>query len=71
MSKFLKCLWTIIETALIGSFTIFTCISVLVGLYKFADKYLNNNIFACILLGALLLVGIWMVGTNIKNKLDQ
>ena len=71
MKKFIKCLWAIIETALLGSITIFTGAAVFVVLAKFADKYLNNNVFSCIFLGVFLLSVVLFVGTTIKNKLDK
>jgi len=71
MKKVLKCLWAIIETALLGSITIFTGAAVFVVLAKFADKYLNNNIFSCIFLGIILLSTVLFVGTEIKEKLGK
>lgn len=71
MKKILKSIAAILSTAWYAALTFF-CITVFgTALFRFADKFLNNNIGLCMLLGAILIGATMFVGDYVKKKANR
>lgn len=68
MNKLLRALEAILSTAWYAALTLF-CVAVFgTALFDFADKFLNNDIVACVVLCFLLILLTGTVGNYVKKK---
>ena len=68
MKKMLKALDAVLSTAWYAALTFFCFVVFGTALFQFADKFLNNDIVACVVL-AIILVGVTIfVGNHVKKK---
>lgn len=71
MKKTIKAIEAILSTAWYAALTFF-CFAVFgTALFQFADKFLNNNIVACVVLGILLIIATVLVGNYVKEKANK
>lgn len=71
MKKILKSIAAILSTAWYAALTFF-CVTVFcTALFQFSDRFLSNNIFACMFLGAILIGATMFVGDYVKKKANR
>lgn len=66
--KILKALGAVVSTAWYAALTFFCIVVFGTILFRFVDKFLNNNIGACAFLGVVLICATGFVGNYVKEK---
>lgn len=69
--RIFKYILTIFKLAWDGALTIFTGIVMISGLFKFTDKYLNNDIFTTCIFAIILVIVTLSVGEAVRNKIKS
>lgn len=71
MKRIIKYILTILGLAWNGAVTIFAGLIFITAFFTFADKILNNNLFACTIM-SLVLAGVTLiVGVKVNKKTKE
>lgn len=69
MKNVVKYLLTVVSMAWTGALTFFSLAVITVGLFQFAEKFLNNNVVSSVILAVILICITIGVGAAVHRKL--